>query len=91
MSPEPGDDPSDYGYQWTAQLEYVNCGKCPRAHGPYWYAYKRGGSLVKVYIGKTYNHRKAQTLLFKRGFYHLNPAYFERTRRRTETADYYGK
>ncbi len=55
-----------WGDRWTMQLEYVNCGRCPKAHGPYWYAYKRGevdystprgtpGKLYKVYVGKTYD------------------------------------
>lgn len=48
----------------TLQLEYVDCGKCPRAHGPYWYAYQRqGGTLRKAYIGKRRNDEKARALL----------------------------
>jgi hypothetical protein len=55
-----------YADRWSMQLEYVDCGRCPKAHGPYWYAYKRGavdysqpvgtpGKLFKVYVGKTYD------------------------------------
>ena len=55
-----------YSDRWSMQLEYVDCGRCSKAHGPYWYAYKRGevdysqavgtpGKLYKVYVGKTYD------------------------------------
>jgi hypothetical protein len=37
----------------TLRSERVTCGRCPRAHGPYWYAYFRErGRLVKRYLGK---------------------------------------
>jgi len=57
------------------QLEYVNCGRCPSAHGPYWYAYRRvptttgwgRGRLFKVYVGKKLDLKKAERLLRERG------------------------
>lgn len=63
-----------YADRWSMQLEYVDCGRCPKAHGPYWYAYKRGavdysqpvgtpGKLYKVYVGKTYDVDAARTKL----------------------------
>ena len=38
----------------TLRLEFVTCGRCPRQHGPYWYAYWKGyrGVTRKQYIGK---------------------------------------
>ena len=38
----------------TLRLEFVTCGRCPRAHGPYWYAYWKDyrGVTRKQYIGK---------------------------------------
>ena len=41
----------------TLRRETVRCGRCPKAHGPYWYAYFRearedGGRLRKRYIGR---------------------------------------
>ena len=37
----------------TFRREYVLCGKCPKKHGPYWYAYwKEGTRLRKKYVGK---------------------------------------
>ncbi len=42
----------------TYQLEHVLCGKarCPKLHGPYWYAYwKTGGRVRKRYIGKRFH------------------------------------
>lgn len=47
------------------QLESVNCGRCPKEHGPYWYAYAsiHGGRMAKVYVGKKLNKPKAQKLL----------------------------
>ena len=61
--------------RWSMRLEYVNCGRCPKAHGPYWYAYKRerpekwgeGGKLHKVYVGKKYDPAKGRALLQARG------------------------
>jgi hypothetical protein len=36
----------------TLRAEYVNCGRCPVQHGPYWYAYWREeGRLRKRYLG----------------------------------------
>ena len=36
----------------TIKREYVNCGKCPTQHGPYWYAYwSAKGKTRKRYIG----------------------------------------
>jgi hypothetical protein len=34
--------------------EYVKCGRCPREHGPYWYAYWKDyrGVTRKQYLGK---------------------------------------
>lgn len=41
----------------TYQLEHVLCGKCPKWHGPYWYAYWRiGGKLRKLYIGRNFRN-----------------------------------
>ena len=58
----------------TMQLEWFNCGRCPKAHGPYWTAYKRAaavwpekGRLVHVYVGKERDDRKAVALLRARG------------------------
>lgn len=58
----------------TMQLQWVDCGRCDKAHGPYWYAYKRGksggrgpGQLVCVYVGKERNEAKAMRLLRARG------------------------
>jgi hypothetical protein len=37
----------------TFRCEHVNCGRCPKKHGPYWYAYWRDqGQLRKRYIGR---------------------------------------
>ena len=38
----------------TLRLEFVNCGRCPNQHGPYWYAYWKDyrGVTRKLYIGK---------------------------------------
>jgi hypothetical protein len=38
----------------TLRLEFVTCGRCPRQHGPYWYAYWKDyrGVTRKQYIGK---------------------------------------
>jgi hypothetical protein len=38
----------------TLRLELVTCGRCPRQHGPYWYAYWKDyrGVTRKRYIGK---------------------------------------
>jgi hypothetical protein len=38
----------------TLRLEFVNCGRCPKQHGPYWYAYWKDyrGVTRKLYIGK---------------------------------------
>jgi hypothetical protein len=39
----------------TLRLEFVNCGRCPKQHGPYcWYAYWKDyrGVTHKQYIGK---------------------------------------
>ena len=63
-----------YGTRWTMQLEYVDCGRCPKAHGPYWFAYKRAergrgeqwgepGKLYSVYVGKTYDVDAARAKL----------------------------
>lgn len=56
---------------WTLQAVMVNCGKCKACgrgknrtrtfnHGPYWYAYSRGGRghkpLKSKYIGKVLPH-----------------------------------
>lgn len=76
----------DVGSGWskktiTLQREYVDCGRCPRAHGPYWYAYRREpaptshigggpwpkGRLHKVYVGKRLDEKKAERLLRERG------------------------
>lgn len=46
------------------QLELVLCGRCPKLHGPYWYAYQHtGGTLRKVYVGRTLNVAKARRAL----------------------------
>lgn len=57
------------------QLEWVDCGQCPKAHGPYWYGYKRAprkghdskGKLLKVYVGKNRDDAKAVAALRTRG------------------------
>ena len=38
----------------TLQLEFVNCGRCPKRHGPYWYAYWKDyrGVTRKLYMGQ---------------------------------------
>jgi hypothetical protein len=38
----------------TLRLEFVRCGRCPKRHGPYWYAYWKDyrGVTHKQYIGK---------------------------------------
>ena len=38
----------------TLRLEFVQCGRCPRQHGPYWYAYWKDyrGVTRKRYLGK---------------------------------------
>jgi hypothetical protein len=38
----------------TLRLEFVQCGRCPKQHGPYWYAYWKDyrGVTQKLYIGK---------------------------------------
>ncbi len=38
----------------TLRLELVRCGRCPKQHGPYWYAYWKDyrGVTHKQYIGK---------------------------------------
>jgi hypothetical protein len=39
----------------TLRLEHVNCGRCPKQHGPYWYAYWQDYGQTrtrKLYIGK---------------------------------------
>ena len=38
----------------TLRLEFVRCGRCPKEHGPYWYAYWKDyrGVTNKQYIGK---------------------------------------
>jgi hypothetical protein len=38
----------------TLRLEFVRCGRCPKQHGPYWYAYWTDyrGVTQKQYIGK---------------------------------------
>ena len=38
----------------TLGLELVRCGRCPKQHGPYWYAYWKDyrGVSHKQYIGK---------------------------------------
>ena len=38
----------------TLRLEFVNCGRCPKQHGPYWYAYWKDyrGVTRKLYMGK---------------------------------------
>ena len=38
----------------TLRLEFVSCGRCPKQHGPYWYAYWKDyrGVTHKQYIGK---------------------------------------
>jgi hypothetical protein len=38
----------------TLRLEFVNCGRCPNQHGPYWYAYWKDyrGVTRKLYLGK---------------------------------------
>ena len=38
----------------TLRLEFVNCGRCPKQHGPYWYAYWKDyrGVTRKLYLGK---------------------------------------
>ncbi len=63
-----------HGQRWLMQLEYVRCGRCPKAHGPYWYAYKRAsgpggtrGKLVSVYVGRIYDREKALAALRARG------------------------
>ena len=67
-----------WGDRWTMQLEYVDCGRCPKAHGPYWYAYKRAaktyrdrydesGKLHKVYVGKRFDIDKARAKLVEVG------------------------
>jgi hypothetical protein len=36
----------------TLRAEYINCGRCPVQHGPYWYAYWREGKRMrKRYLG----------------------------------------
>jgi hypothetical protein len=67
-----------WGDRWTMQLEWIDCGRCPKAHGPYWYAYKRAartyrdrygdaGKLHKVYVGKRYDLKKARAKLVEVG------------------------
>ena len=38
----------------TLRLELVRCGRCPKQHGPYWYAYWKDyrGVSHKQYVGK---------------------------------------
>jgi hypothetical protein len=38
----------------TLRCEHVLCGRCPKKHGPYWYAYwrDRDGRVRKRYVGK---------------------------------------
>jgi hypothetical protein len=38
----------------TLRLEFVRCDRCPKQHGPYWYAYWTDyqGVTRKQYIGK---------------------------------------
>ena len=38
----------------TLRPEFVSCGRCPKQHGPYWYAYWKDyrGVTHKQYIGK---------------------------------------
>jgi hypothetical protein len=38
----------------TLRLEFVNCGRCPKQHGPYWYAYWKDyrGVTRKLHLGK---------------------------------------
>lgn len=66
----------EYGSKYiTLQREWIDCGRCDRAHGPYWYAYKRTlserrgapGRLVSVYVGCARNDEKAAALLRERG------------------------
>jgi hypothetical protein len=60
---------------FTMSLEYVNCGRCTRAHGPYWFAFRRqtregygtAGKLIRVYIGAKKDTGKAAELLRARG------------------------
>ena len=36
----------------SLRCEYIRCGRCPKLHGPYWYAYWReDGKLRKRYLG----------------------------------------
>jgi len=37
----------------TLRLELVQCGRCPKDHGPYWYAYWKDyrGVTHKQYVG----------------------------------------
>ncbi len=43
----------------TYQLRYVNCGKCPRRHGPYWYAFWKDGDRTRSrYVGKELSPEK---------------------------------
>lgn len=47
----------------TYQLERIDCGRCPKWHGPYWYAYwKRDGKLRKLYIGRKFRSLVAKDL-----------------------------
>ena len=48
----------------TMQREWVLCGRCPKYHGPYWYAYNRSeGKLDKAYVGVKYDEAKARRKL----------------------------
>jgi hypothetical protein len=68
-------DREEYGSEYvTMQLEWMHCGRCPKAHGPYWTAYKRTrakwpdkGRLIHVYVGKVRDDAKAVALLRARG------------------------
>jgi hypothetical protein len=42
----------------TLRQEFVQCGRCPKQHGPYWYAYWKDyrGMTRKQYIGRQLPH-----------------------------------
>jgi len=59
-----------WGKSYILSLEFIGCGKCSKAHGPYWYAMKREksdyadrGKLRRVYVGKKKDRAKAEALL----------------------------
>lgn len=53
----------------TLRLEFVRCGRCPKQHGPYWYAYWQDyrGVTHKQYVGSSYQRALKSTLRVPQG------------------------